>query len=691
MDSFKETRQQIRIALIGLVITFTIGIVGFIILEKPAFEATSFFDLIVKASWLTTMTLTTVGYGDYYAQTDAGRIFTMLLVLLGFGIVAYGLQASATFLFSPAIAQMRKKKQTLKTISRLDNHYVICGNGTLVNKTLTYLLESVRQRLAFYDDEIYGPLDDFLDGIFGDDALGHYPRIRAVIRSAYLSMTRPFANIGTMLDLIVIVTEDANEAKSLREQGFLVIEGKMTRDEVLQDAGVTKARALMIMLDDDTETLLTVLTARNLNPDLYITAATREEDIANKILRVGANNVIRPYEIAGQFLNNVTLRPTVYDFFNGIFFDQTLDIHTTQINLQEGSSWIGKRIRDLDLRHKYNCYVLAIHKPNEEEFIISPSDTYILSKDEEVIIVGSRKDIPHVISIAKEGTSHIAQTIWQPPVRFCEPRKSNTIYNLDDVPHIVEQMEKHFIICGSDQVARNAIHQLDPERPFVIVTEKEDFAQELISRGFRVILGDPTHEDTLQKAGCERALAMMTSLHNEADTVLSVITARALSKHLLITATANDEANMHKIQLAGADRVINPDGIAAQFVLLSTTRPSVSRFFQYVLYNEEDEVETTELYMQDNSPWVGKKLADLRLERLFRAHVIGVRHANGSFEYAPNENYEIRYHEVLIVVTPMMYADELRLSAHGNATKRPDTLRRPSVITTTIRRNPLLD
>jgi uncharacterized protein with PhoU and TrkA domain len=137
--------------------------------------------------------------------------------------------------------------------------------------------------------------------------------------------------------------------------------------------------------------------------------------------------------------------------------------------------------------------------------------------------------------------------------------------------------------------------------------------------------------------------------------------------------------------------VITPLSIAAQFILLSTTRPTVSSFFKHVLFNYHDHIETTELYMQDNSPWIGKTIADLRLERLFRASVIGIRHRNGKFMYAPQGNYEIKEHEVLIIVTPMANSDELRTTAHGNENKRPDTLRRPSVIQTTIRRNPMLD
>jgi voltage-gated potassium channel len=228
-------------------------------------------------------------------------------------------------------------------------------------------------------------------------------------------------------------------------------------------------------------------------------------------------------------------------------------------------------------------------------------------------------------------------------------------------------------------VARNAISKLDPERPFVIVSYDNTFTAELLRRGFRVVHGNPTSDQTLRKARVDHALAIMVSIEDEADRILTVLTCRSLSKRLLITATADTDQMTPKLHRAGADRVANPFRIGAQFVLLATTRPAVSDFFQYVLYNYQAGIETTELYMQDDSPWIGSKIEDLRLDRLFRAGVIGVRLANGHFVYAPPADYVIRENEVLIVITPMMHSDELRLTAHGSASKRPHTLRRAAI------------
>ena len=680
MDSFKDIQRQLRIALVGIGFVLFIGTAGYMLIEGKSF---------LNALWLTVITLTTVGYGDDYARTDGGRLFTILLILFGFGVVAYGLQATATLLVSPQIREFRQRRRTEKIIRHMERHYIICGHGDLVDQTIAYLLQSVQMRLAFNDEEIYAPIDKFLDDIFGDDELGHYPKTRAFVRKIYLLVSRPFSRVGTLLDVVVVVTEDKTYANHLRDDGFLVIEGSPTRDEILLKAGITDAAAMMVMLPDDTDALLTVLTARSHNRDLYITAATLEEELAQKTLRVGANNVIQPYELSGQFLNNVTLRPTVYDFFHGVLFDQTLNIQTTQITIQEGSTWEGKRLKELKFRDTHKAHVLGIHQPSDEGFVVAPGSSYIVSAKETLILAAPAGSIPGLHHAAQVGAKHKRPVAWQKPRQPRDVKHAERRYTLQQSEAAIAEMSKHFIVCGNDAVARYAARQLDPERPFVIISNNNEDTEHLLERGFRVIHGDPTYEETLLRAGADRALAIMISLDDEADTVLAVINARTYSKHLLITATANSDEHIRKITHAGADRVMNPSSIAAQFVLLTTTRPLVSQFFQHVLYNPQVGIETTEIYMEDSGVWIGKTIADLRLGRLFRAHVIGVRHTNGTFEYAPSDNYEIKEHEVLIIVTPMVCADELRITAHGSATKRPETLRRSNVITTTVRDNPL--
>jgi Trk K+ transport system NAD-binding subunit len=131
-----------------------------------------------------------------------------------------------------------------------------------------------------------------------------------------------------------------------------------------------------------------------------------------------------------------------------------------------------------------------------------------------------------------------------------------------------------------------------------------------------------------------------------------------------------------KLERAGADRVVSPFHVAARLILLTTTRPELAAFVNYVLFNYLTGLETTEIYMEETSEWIGKTIHELRLGKRFEAGVIGIRQDDRqTFLYAPPSDYVIKNHEVLIIVTPMKYSDTLANDAHGGAVRAPSTLR----------------
>ena len=152
---------------------------------------------------------------------------------------------------------------------------------------------------------------------------------------------------------------------------------------------------------------------------------------------------------------------------------------------------------------------------------------------------------------------------------------SDKRYSLHEAEGAIKDLSKHFVICGDGPTIRNALGHLNPDRPFVFVSNNNALTSEMLKRGFRVVHGDPTQEDTLSRAGVDRALATMVSIEDNADQVLTILNCRIMSESLLITATANSDEMIPKLRRAGADRVISPFRIAAQFVLLATTRPAV--------------------------------------------------------------------------------------------------------------------
>lgn len=663
-----DIRRQFRAATILLFIIIPVGIIGY-----SAFEGLDWID----SAWLTIITLTTIGYGDISAETPIGKIFTMALVLVGLGAITFFLSSSFALLFSAEATALRRKVRTKKKIAHLRNHYIICGMGEMVDKTIVYLLQSAHFRREQHQEQVYKPIDDFLDRIFGDDADGNFVTMRRFLHNIIIILVNIFKPETTILDLIVIVTMDAEYAEHLRSAGLLVVEGDPADDDSLIAAGIHRAQAIMVMLNQDTEGLLTVLTARNLNPTLYITAATVEEELKLKMIRSGANIVLAPYEVAGQFLNNATLRPAVNDYFNSILFDHETNHQITQLDLGDDSPWIGKRISELLLEEHFDAGIIGI-RLEDGTFIYAPSGDRILKEEEILLGVAPGDQIPR---LQVECNPHDSDRALLPDFqRLVQSRKltvKEDTYSLIESEEVIEEMSKHFVICGTDRVAQNAVSFLDPERPFVLISNDNGLTREWLKRGFRVIHGNPTKEETLKKAGVHRAQAIMISIEEKADAVLTVLSARSFSKRLLITVSATTDDMIEKLKRSGADRVMSPFHVAAQFVLLSTTRPEIAEFLQYVLYNDHTGLETAELYMEDDSPWIGETIESLRLSRLFRAGVIGIRNADReSFIYAPPLDHVIKAHEVLIIITPMAFFDEMRSSATGDSNTGPKTLRR---------------
>jgi voltage-gated potassium channel len=307
-------------------------------------------------------------------------------------------------------------------------------------------------------------------------------------------------------------------------------------------------------------------------------------------------------------------------------------------------------------------------------FSYAPEATCMLEQDDILITIGDRKHTTTLQKLA-EGKG-VGSTLWQTIPYRESAIVSERLYSLPEAEQVIQNMSKHFIICGSGKVAQRSINALNPERSFVVITDDDNWTKELISRGFRVIYGSSTDEKILAKAGIKRAQAIMVTLEDEAQSVLTILNSRSVNKQLLITATAYSDDMVTKLERAGADRVVSPFHVAASFMLLATTAPDISDFIRYVLFNYQAGIETTELYMETDSPWIGRTIGSLNLQAQFKAGVIGIRMAQKTnFIYAPDEHYVIEPNEVLVIITPMKYADKLRDLAHGNESKRPTTLR----------------
>ncbi len=198
----------------------------------------------LEALYMAVITVTTVGYGEVHALSEAGRVFTMFLLLFGVGSLAFAAHAFTESMIERAANPAREKKMMKKKISRLENHTIICGHGRVGAAAAEHLADSGK---------------DF-----------------------------------------VVLENSAEELLELKDRHYLCLSGDATSERTLIAAGIKSAGSLLALLDSDPDNLFTVLTARELNPTLHIVARSESASAESKILRAGADSIISPYASAGR-------------------------------------------------------------------------------------------------------------------------------------------------------------------------------------------------------------------------------------------------------------------------------------------------------------------------------------------------------------------------------------------------------
>jgi voltage-gated potassium channel len=169
--------------------------------------------------------------------------------------------------------------------------------------------------------------------------------------------------------------------------------GDAASDETLLRVGLKNAKGLVAALSSDPENVFATLSARVLNPSLFIVARAIDEDTESKLIKAGANRVVKPYELGGSRMAEIVLRPGVLDFIDVVYGSKKVDIHIEEITVKKGSKMHKKTLADLPLRSEFNTIIVAIQNEEKKIFIYNPQGDTIVDEGNKLIAIGEEANL----------------------------------------------------------------------------------------------------------------------------------------------------------------------------------------------------------------------------------------------------------------------------------------------------------
>ena len=320
-----------RIRIIRLILLF-VGVIALGTLGYFLIEGWSWGD----ALYMTAITLSTVGFGEVRSLSPAGRVFTILLIFAGVGLIIYFLSSMAEYLVSFNMEHEWRKRRSSNMVNKMKDHIIVCGYGQVGSSAAAALQESGRD--------------------------------------------------------VVVIDGNPRRVKIAHENDLAAIEGDATKDETLIKAGVERARSIIISTGDDSLNLFVVLSARSLNLDLYIIARANQSVNDEKLRRAGANRVVSPYQIGGQHMANIVIRPHVTDFFDVVTLSGGEEIWVEEQTLEPGCTLAGQSMVESDIRRQTGVTLIAIYRPESGTNIVPDSSTR-LAEGDKLIVLGTRDQL----------------------------------------------------------------------------------------------------------------------------------------------------------------------------------------------------------------------------------------------------------------------------------------------------------
>ncbi len=303
-------------------------------------EGWSFLDSI----YMTIITIATIGFGETHPLDTKGKIFTIFLIIVGLGGATYFFSLLSKTILEGELHEYFGRKKMQGIIDKLENHIIICGFGRFGSYIAK---EFSRQNVSF-----------------------------------------------------VIIEKDENIFKTIETQGYWGILGDSTDDEVLINAGIKKASCLVSVASTDAENLYITVTARQINPKIYIVTRSQEDSAEKKMIRAGANKIVSTYKLGANQLAQSALRPTVIDFIEIATQSRNLEFTIEEIKVPAESKTIKKSLKELSLSRILGVIIIGIKR--NEKMLFNPSADTMIEANDILIALGSPEQLKKLSNMVNQ-------------------------------------------------------------------------------------------------------------------------------------------------------------------------------------------------------------------------------------------------------------------------------------------------
>lgn len=336
--SKRTPEQRLRLVLTVLALMIVGSSFGFYLLD-PRPDAS-----LLDAFYMTFITIATVGYKEVFPLTQAGKVFTIVVIAFSGVILAYTIGTLGQFFIEGELREILGRRKMDKRIKRMKDHYIIAGGGRV--------------------GEIVAEEFD-----------------RAGVR-------------------YVLVEKESQRMSERLRTDIPFVDGDATEDEVLLNAGIASAKGLVCTIPSEADAVFIVLTARQLNPGMFIIARADSNATERKLKRAGADRVVVPHVAGGRRMALASLKPNVVDALAIDSFGGELGLEIEEVKIPSGCPLANGTLLDSQLRSKFGVTVLAIKKAGGKKQVNPPPNTIIEAGD--ILILVGEKEALSKVDLASE-------------------------------------------------------------------------------------------------------------------------------------------------------------------------------------------------------------------------------------------------------------------------------------------------